>query len=54
MADLIKKQGHFEFYPISQCPYYTVPTGSNSAYGDQLYVALKNIAENKGMGVLIT
>lgn len=45
---LIKAEGKAEFYPSSQCPYYTIPTGNNSTYGDQLYLTLKNIAENKG------
>lgn len=45
---LIKAEGRAEFYPTSQCPFYTIPTGDNSVYGDQLYVTLKNIAENKG------
>lgn len=48
VASLIKEQGQVEFYPTSQCPYYTIATGNNSTYGDQLYVTLKNIAENKG------
>ncbi len=36
------------FYPQSMNPYYVVPTGSNSAYGDQVYVTLKSVVENGG------
>lgn len=49
VAQLIKDNGSAEFYPTSQCPFYTIPTGNNSTYGDQLYVTLKNMAENKGI-----
>lgn len=53
VASLIQKEkGIPDFYPTSQCPFYTVPVGSNSTYGDQLYVTLKNIAENKGRATL--
>ena len=43
-----KVENRPEFYPTSQCPFYTIETGNTSAYGDQLCVTLKNIAENKG------
>ena len=36
------------FYPTSQCPFYTIPTGRNSAYGSQVLATLRNVAENKG------
>lgn len=49
IAGLIEAEGRAEFYPTSHCPFYTIPTGDNSTYADQLYVTLKNIAENKGM-----
>ena len=40
--------GKPEFYPTSQSPVYNIETGRNGAYGDQLYVTLKSVAENKG------
>lgn len=49
VADLASKAGGCpEFYPTSQCPFYTVDTGSTSAYGDQVVVTLKSVAEQKG------
>lgn len=49
VAELIKDNNDIaEFYPTSQCPFYTIPTGNNSTYGDQLYVSLRSIAKNKG------
>ena len=42
-----------EFYPKPECPFYTIPVGSNSAYGDQVYVTLKNVAENKGKSYVV-
>jgi hypothetical protein len=49
VASLVGEQGGVvEFYPTSQCPYYIIPTGSNSVYGDQLYVTLRTIAGDKG------
>ncbi len=36
------------FYPQAMNPYYVVPTGSNSAYGDQVYVTLKSVVDNGG------
>ena len=43
-----KVGGKPEFYPTSQSPVYNIETGRNGAYGDQLYVTLKSVAENKG------
>ena len=46
-------KGHTtEFYPTSQCPFYTIETGRTSAYGDQLHVTLKFLAARKGAYVL--
>ena len=48
VQDLTK--GHTaEFYPTSQCPFYTIETGRTSTYGDQLHVTLKSLAERKGI-----
>ena len=51
VLQLTMEKGCVEFYPQSKCPFYTVESGSNSTYGDQLYVTLKSIAENKGTRV---
>jgi hypothetical protein len=49
VAKLIKERaGEAEFFPKSQCPFYIIESGSNTTYGDQLYVTLKSIADNKG------
>lgn len=48
VAELAKENNGPEYYPTSQCPYYSIDTGSYSTYGDQVYVALKNVVENKG------
>ena len=45
---LTEEKGVTEFYPTSQCPYYIIETGQNSAYGDQLFATLKTLAEYKG------
>ena len=37
------------FWDPSQNPFYTLPLGSNSCYGDQSFVILKSLVENKGM-----
>ena len=37
-----------EFLPVSANPYYTLPTGSQSPYGDQLMVMLESLVECKG------
>ena len=49
---LTQEANTVEFYPKPECPFYTIPVGSNSAYGDQVYVTLKNVAENKGKNCL--
>lgn len=38
-----------EFLPESRCPFYRLPTGNNSSYGDQTFILLKSMAENKGL-----
>ena len=43
----LTKGNTMEFYPTSQCPFYTIETGSTSTYGDQLHVTLKSLAERK-------
>ena len=48
MKGLTEEKGVTEFYPTSQCPYYIIETGQNSAYGDQLFATLKTLAEYKG------
>ena len=49
VKSLTEAEKTVEFYPKPECPFYTIPVGSNSAYGDQVYVTLKNVAESKGM-----
>ena len=48
LRELVAKVGTPEFYPTSQSPVYNIETGRSGAYGDQLYVTLKSVAENKG------
>ena len=38
-----------EFLPKSANPYYRLPTGSQSPYGDQLIVMLESLVASKGM-----
>ena len=38
-----------EFIPKFHCPFYTLPVGSNSCYGDQAYALLTSLVENKGL-----
>jgi len=37
-----------EFWPESKCPFYTVPTGSLSCYGDELVTGLESLADKDG------
>ena len=37
------------FSPVSHNPFYTIETGNQSPYGDQLVVQLKCLAKYKGM-----
>ena len=41
-------QGAPEFLPVSANPYYTLPTGSQSPYGDQLMVMLESLVQCSG------
>jgi len=41
-------QGRPEFLPVSANPYYTLPTGSQSPYGDQLLVMLESLVQCSG------
>ncbi len=45
---IIGKNEEIEFWTPSANPYYTIPTGKNSAYGDQAYVLLKSLVQCKG------
>lgn len=42
------------FWEPSQNPFYTLPLGSQSCYGDQSFVILNSLVENKGMMFLHT
>nr|XP_054755327.1 crystallin J1A-like [Lytechinus pictus] len=48
LASEVAKHATPEFIPNSICPFYQIPTGKNSAYGDHLYVLLKSVVENRG------
>ena len=37
------------FSPVSHNPFYTIETGSQSPYGDQLFVQLKCLVKYKGL-----
>ena len=44
----ITSNGTIAFVPEPHCPYYHIPTGTNSAYGAQVFVTLRDMAANKG------
>ncbi|XP_064384497.1 crystallin J1C-like [Halichondria panicea] len=45
----ITSTGTIAFVPEPHCPYYHIPTGTNSAYGAQVFVTLREVATNKGV-----
>jgi len=49
MAKLIEGQTEIEFRDPSANPFYRIPTGSNTCYGDQAFVMLKSLVDNKGL-----
>ncbi|XP_022098938.1 crystallin J1A-like isoform X2 [Acanthaster planci] len=51
LAAVLAKHDKPEFIPEGQSPFYKIPTGSQSIYGDQCYVMLKSLVENKGLNV---
>ncbi len=46
---ILAKYDQPEFIPEGQCPFYKIPTGSLSGFGDQGYVLLKSLVESKGL-----
>ena len=36
------------FWPESKCPFFKLPTGRNSCYGDLVGVSLKSVVDKKG------
>ncbi|PVD22152.1 hypothetical protein C0Q70_17957 [Pomacea canaliculata] len=48
---IIGEKEEVEFWEPSQNPFYCIPTGSFSCYGDQAYVILKSLVENKGVNL---
>ena len=42
-----------EFLPVSANPYYCLPTGSQSPYGDLLMVMLESLVECKGQRTIV-
>ena len=49
LDSLLEGAEEVAFWDPSQNPFYTLPLGSNSCYGDQSFVILKSLVENKGM-----
>jgi len=49
MSNLTSGKEEIEFRKPSANPFYRIPTGSNSCYGDQAYVTLKSLVECKGL-----
>lgn len=49
MASLTEGKEEIEFRVPSANPFYRIPTGDNSCYGDQAYVTLKSLVECKGL-----
>lgn len=40
------------FWPESKCPFFKVPTGRNSCYGDIVGVSLKSLVDKKGLDLV--
>ncbi|XP_050409605.1 crystallin J1A [Patella vulgata] len=51
LDDIIGRKEEVEFWPTSHNAFYTLNTGQNSGYGDQPYVILKSLVENKGLNI---
>ena len=48
MVSLLKTKFQPEFWPISEAPFYTLPTGAHSSYFDTILVVLRARRENSG------
>ncbi|XP_069120775.1 crystallin J1A-like [Argopecten irradians] len=51
LDNLIGQREDIAFWEPSANPFYCIPTGRQSGYGDQAYVILKSLVENKGLDV---
>jgi len=50
METILKENGpKLEFHSPSKNPFYTIPLGLNTCYGDQVLVLLESLVENKGV-----
>ncbi len=48
LAALLTEREHPEFWPTNQSPFYSLPTGSVSAYADTSLLMLRTLAETDG------
>jgi hypothetical protein len=48
MQDMLEGMEHPEFRPTSANPYYNIPTGLQSPYGDQLITMLESLVASNG------
>ncbi|XP_060078009.1 crystallin J1A-like [Ylistrum balloti] len=51
LDNLIGETEDITFWEPSANPFYCIPTGRQSGYGDQAYVILKSLVENKGLDI---
>ncbi|KAL4219271.1 hypothetical protein ACF0H5_021853 [Mactra antiquata] len=51
LDDMLKDADDVAFWEPSSNPFYKLPTGSQSCYGDQSFVILKSLVENKGLDI---
>ncbi|GAB1602399.1 crystallin J1A-like [Argonauta hians] len=51
LAALLKTKDEWGFWEPSQNPFYILETGKQTCYGDQNFLILKSIVENKGINV---
>ncbi|XP_033731119.1 crystallin J1A-like [Pecten maximus] len=51
LDNLISQTENIAFWKPSANPFYCIPTGRQSGYGDQAYVILKSLVENEGLDV---
>lgn len=48
LRTILKQHAVVEFLQQSYCPFYKLPSGKNSCYGDQTFCLLQSVAEKSG------
>ena len=51
MDKAIKDKADFTFLAQNVCPFYSLPTGRSSCYGDQLYATLRSLSACQGLDI---